>query len=720
MKTLCRNINNVKVLINFVLCLILCSSATAAVYYVDPSTGNDANNGTATGTPWAHVPNSLLSAGSGWHQLVNGDTLVVKGGSVNQYSVVVTNGWFNGSAAYDSIVIISGDIYGTPWGTGHAVFDEQNTRNFGFAFYASGNNISGVSLRGLEIKNIATGPTTGIGGEVGSCIAIGSGGVNSFIWIDQCYLHDSGTAGSVANNANYCVEIDGGQDHDIIVSRCRIYNCSHKGIEFAGETSCVASNNFIYNTGDHHIALNRTSFSDVCNNLLDATASSWTALDPNMCIVCPSTKNCDIWNNLIMKIGTPASGVGGINDYVAQKAGSTPAYTNKIVFNTFGLLNSSPDSHYDLALRLGDYDTKDDLTTIYHHPLAANNIFYKNQTGQGNIQFMWLTAKTDDGHVNYNDMWGGASTTENVCNNYFSDTEHQTSVANFSTSQDFTHNQQVDPKLVGGTLPSDLDSNWHPNTTYFSISSTSPSSVTNTGNVISGDVNSGYVHSAGKFKVDIMGNDRTGGGAGNYYAMGAYALATSVTDPSITTQPQSQTVNCGSTATFTVTATGTPTLTYQWSKNGSTIAGATLSAYTTAALTAANNSDQYKVAVTSGVGGPLTSSTATLTVNLISVQPTSQTVNVGQNATFTTTGLCSATHQWYRNGVLIGGATSASYTENNCQLGQNGNTYYDAVTSGGLTQNSSIVNLTVNGTSPAQLIVGSMNVGVVINVKTNN
>jgi len=34
--------------------------------------------------------------------------------------------------------------------------------------------------------------------------------------------------------------------------------------------------------------------------------------------------------------------------------------------------------------------------------------------------------------------------------------------------------------------------------------------------------------------------------------------------PSITTQPGSQTVTVGQTATFTVVATGTPPLSYQW------------------------------------------------------------------------------------------------------------------------------------------------------------
>ncbi len=44
--------------------------------------------------------------------------------------------------------------------------------------------------------------------------------------------------------------------------------------------------------------------------------------------------------------------------------------------------------------------------------------------------------------------------------------------------------------------------------------------------------------------------------------------------PSITTQPQNQSVKAGATATFSVAATGTAPLAYQWSKNGTAIAGA--------------------------------------------------------------------------------------------------------------------------------------------------
>jgi beta-galactosidase len=83
--------------------------------------------------------------------------------------------------------------------------------------------------------------------------------------------------------------------------------------------------------------------------------------------------------------------------------------------------------------------------------------------------------------------------------------------------------------------------------------------------------------------------------------------------PTITTQPTGKTVAVGQTATFSVVASGAGTLTFQWSKNGAAIAGATAASFTTPAATAADNGAQFTVAV-SNAGGTVVSSAATLTV----------------------------------------------------------------------------------------------------------
>ena len=99
--------------------------------------------------------------------------------------------------------------------------------------------------------------------------------------------------------------------------------------------------------------------------------------------------------------------------------------------------------------------------------------------------------------------------------------------------------------------------------------------------------------------------------------------------PSITTQPASQTVSVGQTATFTVAATGTAPLSYQWSNNGTAISGATSSSYTTPATTSSDNGAVFQVTVSNSIGS-VTSDSAALTI--VSAQLANATV------TLTTTG----------------------------------------------------------------------------------
>jgi hypothetical protein len=167
----------------------------------------------------------------------------------------------------------------------------------------------------------------------------------------------------------------------------------------------------------------------------------------------------------------------------------------------------------------------------------------------------------------------------------------------------------------------------------------------------------------------------TAASAGNYTLVAtnwlgsttsAVAALTVISPVSITTQPTAQSVIAGNTATFSVVATGSAPLTYQWSKDGVAISGATAASYALAATTAAN-AGSYTVLITNSVGS-VTSAPATLTVNpagvapSITTQPTSQSVTAGNSVTFTivTTGTAPLTYQWSKNGMAISGATSAT------------------------------------------------------------
>jgi len=137
--------------------------------------------------------------------------------------------------------------------------------------------------------------------------------------------------------------------------------------------------------------------------------------------------------------------------------------------------------------------------------------------------------------------------------------------------------------------------------------------------------------------------------------------------PVITSQPANQSVAANGSATFSVTAGGSPTLSYQWSCDGTPLVGAT-----NAVLSLANvqviNAGTYDVTVTN-LYGLATSSNATLTVFLppaITQQPQSQMVLSYNPATFTVaaTGTGPLSYQWLKNGTNLfdGGNVSGSAT----------------------------------------------------------
>jgi len=138
------------------------------------------------------------------------------------------------------------------------------------------------------------------------------------------------------------------------------------------------------------------------------------------------------------------------------------------------------------------------------------------------------------------------------------------------------------------------------------------------------------------------------------------AILTVNLPPSITTQPQSQTIAQGTTATFTVAATGTAPLSYQWLLNGTGIPGASDTSYTRTNAQPAD-AGSYAVAVIN-VAGVAVSSNAVLTVNSppsIGRQPASLTVLPGGTASFSVqvTDPFPLTYQWEFNGTNLAGAT---------------------------------------------------------------
>ena len=140
--------------------------------------------------------------------------------------------------------------------------------------------------------------------------------------------------------------------------------------------------------------------------------------------------------------------------------------------------------------------------------------------------------------------------------------------------------------------------------------------------------------------------------------------------PQILTQPSSQTVAGGATATFTVSATGFPLPTYQWRRNNSPLPGQTLPTLTLLGVTV-DQAGSYTVVVANSAATVIIAA-ATLTVlpgsvaPTIQAQPISRLVAVGGSAAFSVSasGNPAPTYQWHKDAVPIGGATGASYSLN--------------------------------------------------------
>ena len=182
-----------------------------------------------------------------------------------------------------------------------------------------------------------------------------------------------------------------------------------------------------------------------------------------------------------------------------------------------------------------------------------------------------------------------------------------------------------------------------------------------------------------------------------------------ISGPTITTQPVSQHVCTGSNIVLSVTASYAAT--YQWNFNGTPIPGATSSTYTISTA-AAGNAGNYTVTVTNGAAS-VTSAVATIAVgSQITSNPASVTILPTQTASFSVVaqGLSPFTYQWFQipsgsaTGSAIPGATSNIYTTPPVDTTYNGAQYYATVTDScgttPLTSTNATLTVTTGNASP--------------------
>jgi hypothetical protein len=188
-----------------------------------------------------------------------------------------------------------------------------------------------------------------------------------------------------------------------------------------------------------------------------------------------------------------------------------------------------------------------------------------------------------------------------------------------------------------------------------------------------------------------------------------------LTAPVFALQPVSQTVFAGVPVSFTASASGNPAPAYQWRRDGTAIAGATNATFSLASA-ALGDTGTYTVTATNSVG-TATSAPAVLTVAassgapVFTLQPVSQSVIEGGSVALqaAASGNPAPTIQWYKDGVVLPGATGGLYGIANAVTGSAGAYYAVAQNSAGSATSATAL-ITVSP-APALPVITSQPVG---------
>ncbi len=174
---------------------------------------------------------------------------------------------------------------------------------------------------------------------------------------------------------------------------------------------------------------------------------------------------------------------------------------------------------------------------------------------------------------------------------------------------------------------------------------------------------------------------------------GIRALYGTPSVPTVTVPPASQTASLGGTAVFTVSALGSAPLSYQWLLNGVSLGSGATGPNLSVSNVQQSAAGSYTVVVT-GPGGNVTSAAAILTVTaapIITGQPQSVTVSVGQTAAFTVVAQGTPSYQWYFNGTAISGQTGSTLSLSNVTAASAGSYTVVATNSHGAATSSAAV-----------------------------
>jgi parallel beta-helix repeat protein len=361
-------------------------TAFPATYYVDSETGDDRWDGSARQAqnsaqgPWQHLPGTTGPMGTGWKVLADGDRVIVKGGTLNPVSVGIGSDFFRGQPKFGSIVILGGQLAEPKWGEGRPIFDGQGRRTFGFWVGAGGKAVTGVTLDGLEVRNIQAG---GVGDGFdprngSSCMVLGGNGGCSFITVRRCHLHD---AARDAEDRGHGIET-GHADHLLVELNTIGPGIGTKGIELDRSDFCTARGNYVYNTGDHGIVVVGNNC-DINDNVVEMLPPF--VHDPVYALKVYGNRN-DVWNNILFQreqpVPTPLTAR-------AQGFGFFTGAGNRLYHNTIYHFANSPNGReFGTGIAVGcERKAVQDVE-------VQNNLVYGCRNANGTVQLFLGPAAT--------------------------------------------------------------------------------------------------------------------------------------------------------------------------------------------------------------------------------------------------------------------------------------------------------------------------------------
>ena len=253
-----------------------------------------------------------------------------------------------------------------------------------------------------------------------------------------------------------------------------------------------------------------------------------------------------------------------------------------------------------------------------------------------------------------------------------------------------------------------------------SASATSPASCTQSGQTLTCTTTTTFNLPSG---LNLQA--QTGGGTFTL----ASGVVTPVAPSGCAVSPASQSAAIGSTPTLSVACSGgSGSYTFQWTKNGTNISGATNQTYTLSPNTDTGtaNASSYSVLVVNTAGSNFAaaanvtiSSQSAVAPSSCSVTPATASVSVGGSQTLSAScaiGTSPFSYAWYKGGAQIAGANSSSYTLTSGDTGSAGSQTYRVDISNAAGASSATSTVNVNAPSACTNSGGSVNSIIDVNV----